>query len=71
MRLVASIKRFNVDNVPTYIVVEKEDLVLFSQFTNDNITVLATESIPVDFVETGFNGISPGYIMNRAGKVGD
>jgi len=69
MRLVASINRFNVDNVPTYIVVEKEDLVLFSQFTNDNITVLATESIPVDFVETGFNGISPGYINQEIVKL--
>lgn len=68
-RLVESINKFNYDKIHTYIVVEGIYEKQFQQLANSEISIICLEEIPEKFVETGFDGISAGYINQEIAKL--
>lgn len=72
-RLIESYEKYNVDQIPLYIVVDREDLDVFNNgFTKrKNITVLCKDVINVEFADEYNNGtgITDGYINQEIVKL--
>ena len=69
-RLIPSFNKFNVDNIPLYIIVPKADLSSFKRFIGRNIKLFSDESITKDLVyDNSILGIRPGYINQEIIKL--
>ena len=69
-RLIKSYIKYNVDNIPLFIVVPKEDLSLFEKFISSNIKLYSDESITSGLVDDdSVRGIRPGYINQEIIKL--
>lgn len=62
-RLIPNYKKYNIDNIPLYIVTPSSDSKAFERFVGDNIELLTNESITNNLVyDNSVFGIRPGYI---------
>lgn len=68
-RLIASINRYNVDNLPVWIVVPDIDLELFLEFDGKNMRVLPESVLGTYLVNKDIAGIRPGYINQEIIKI--
>jgi len=69
-RLIKSYIKYNVDNIPLFIVVPKEDLSLFEKFISSNVKLYSDESITSGLVDDdSVRGIRPGYINQEIIKL--
>lgn len=70
-RLVDSYIKYNVDNIPLYIIVPECDLESFIKYRIDNIKVLTEESISGEYLvhDNSIHGIRPGYINQEIIKL--
>ena len=67
--LVASINRFNCDDIRTYIVVPKNDMKFFQKFASPNIFIIEEELIPTKYATNFVSGIRPEYINQEIVKL--
>lgn len=68
-RLMVSITRHNVEEVPVYIVVPESDLALFREFRTTEVTVLPEEMFEAHLTESPAAGFAPGYINQEIIKL--
>lgn len=69
-RSILSYKKYNVDNIPLYIVVPETDVSRFNKFIDRNIDLLSDESITNQLVnDNSVCGIRPGYVNQEIIKL--
>ena len=68
-RLMASLDRFNVEHLPTWVVVPESDVELFRDFESQHVTVLPETVLGQYLVDSPVHGIRPGYINQEIIKL--
>ena len=68
-RLLASVKTFNTDSLPVYVVVPQGDLDLFSQINLPGMQIIAEEEFADHLVTEPFGGMTTGYINQQIVKL--
>jgi hypothetical protein len=68
-RFVASYNKYNVDNIPLYIVAPRDDIGLFIPLVSKNIELIDEESVTDSLVTEAVGGIRPGYVNQEIIKL--
>ncbi len=68
-RLLASVKIFNTDSIPVYVVVPQVDVELFAQIDLPGIQIIAEEEFADHLVTEPFGGMTTGYINQQIVKL--
>ena len=68
-RLIDSVRRFNVENIPVWLVVPDDDVRLFSEMSNGVAQVLAESDFGQHLVDEPVAGVRPGYINQEIVKL--
>ena len=68
-RLLASVKIFNTDSIPVYVVVPRLDMDLFAQIDLPALQIIAEEDFADHLVTEPFGGMTTGYINQQIVKL--
>jgi hypothetical protein len=68
-RLIASLDRYNVTNVPTWVVVPEEDLPMFAQFANPHREVISQSVLGKHLVDGPIGDLRTGYANQEIVKL--
>lgn len=68
-RLVASLRRHNVDAIPVFVIVPESDLTLFVEFSDEVISVLGESVLSEHLVSQPLAGFSAGYVNQEVIKL--
>lgn len=68
-RLIPSYNKYNIDDIPLYIVVPELNIDIFKQFKNQNIEILSEELFKDKLTTVSVTGIKPGYINQEIIKL--